>query len=165
MNAEAAPAIGRKLPIIFTYRDTLFGPGFVVEVHAVNGHALCVHEDDGFWMYGVNPGGMAAHGEDVDCAHAAFRAMFSDILKDLAAEAQEFEEFRELVESFFNDTNIGFDREWHEAVRAIRNREVDPGLVPPRRVRAESPREIHVTIKKVVSAKDNQPDLEPALAA
>ena len=63
MTAETDLAIGTKLPIIFSYRDALFGNNFVVEVHARNGRALCAREEDGFWMYGVNPGGMSARGE------------------------------------------------------------------------------------------------------
>jgi hypothetical protein len=163
MNAAIDQAVGTKLPIIFTYRDTLFGPGFVVEVHAINGHALCAREADGFWMYGVNPGGMAARGDDVDSARGAFRSTFSDVLKDLASEAGTFEEFKALVVAFFDDTNIGFAREWAQAVQAVRNREIDAGDIP--RLPAESPREIRVEVKQVVSARDNEPELEPALAA
>src|SRR6266581_535977 len=91
VTENPSPAIGPAIPILFTYRDCLFGNGFVVEVNAVNGRALCIHERDGFWMYGVNPGGMAATGEDAVAAHAEFRQTFSKILKDLAHEASSFD--------------------------------------------------------------------------
>ena len=52
-----------RYPLLFTYRDTLFGTGLLLEVQVVNGRALCVKEaEDEYWVYGVNPGGMAAHG-------------------------------------------------------------------------------------------------------
>lgn len=163
--ATATPlAVGTKLPIIFSYRDTLFGPGFVVEVHATNGRALCVREHDGVWMYGVNPGGMAAGGTDVESAHGAFRTMFSDVLKDLANEATSFDGFAAMVRAFFDDTNVGFAPEWDDAVLAVRNHEVDPGKDIPR-IPAESPRTIAVGMKQVFTAADNEADLEPALAA
>ena len=89
------PAIGAKLPFLFSYRDTLFGNGFVVHVEAKNGRALSVHEEDGWWMYGVNPGGMAAHGDDPHAAHAAFRKTFSDVWLDIAKDTRSFAEFRD----------------------------------------------------------------------
>jgi len=164
MATPTSLAVGARLPFFFTYRDTLFGPGFVVEVHAVNGRALCVREGDEVWMYGVNPGAMAAGGADVESARAAFRTMFSDVLKDLASEAGSFEEFATLVRRFFDDTNVGFEPEWDEAVQAVRNRTVDPGEDMPR-LPAESPRSVAVQLKLVFTAADNEPDLTPALAA
>ena len=92
------PAIGASLPFLFSYRDTLFGNGFVVHVEARNGRALCAREEDGWWMYGVNPGGMAAHGDDPHAAHAAFRKTFSDVLLDIAKDTRSFDEFRAQVE-------------------------------------------------------------------
>lgn len=164
MTAETDLAIGTKLPIIFSYRDALFGNNFVVEVHAVNGRALCARDEDGFWMYGVNPGGMSARGDDIESAHAAFRQMFSDILKDLATDASGLDEFRTLVRTFFDDTNVGFEPDWLEAVRAIRNHEINPGTDIPRGS-ADAPRQITVEVKQIFKAEDNEAELQPALAA
>lgn len=163
MSETIAPALGTAIPLLFTYRDCLFGNGFVVEVRAENGRALCVHESDGFWMYGVNPGAMAAYGADVTQAHYEFRAMFSSILKDLASEANSLEEFQALVGQFFNDTNPGYEREWSLAVQAVRRNEVDAEWLP--RVSAESPRSVSVSMKQYFSASDNEANLELAEAA
>ena len=52
------------LPLIFTYRDLVYGTGILAEVR-VRGRALAVTEQDGVWMYGVSPGGLAAPGATV----------------------------------------------------------------------------------------------------
>jgi hypothetical protein len=163
VTAQALPAIGTAIPLLFSYRDCLFGNGFVVEVTAKGGRALCVHESDGFWMYGVNPGAMAAVGDSPDNAHAEFRALFSGNLKDLALESSSFDEFKAKVAEFFNDTNPGHEREWQLAVEAVRRNEVDLEGIP--RVPADSPRTISVSMKKVFSAADNEANLELARAA
>ena len=158
------PAIGAKLPFLFSYRDTLFGNGFVVHVEAKNGRALCVHEEDGWWMYGVNPGGMAANGADPHAAHAAFRKTFSDVLLDIAKDTRSFDEFRAQVEAFFEATNAGYEPEWREAAAAVRAGRVSRGgfSVAP----ADSPRSVAVTLKSSdnVSAIDNVAALKAQLA-
>lgn len=163
MTEQTAPAIGSKLPLLFSYRDTLFGNGFVVHVEAKNGRALCVPESDGYWMYGVNPGGMAANGEDPVSARAAFRKAFSSVLVDIAKEAGGFEQFRAAVEAFFNETNEGYEQDWDAAVLSVRNREVSREGFPV--APANSPRSIVVSVKKIVSAEDNTADLQAQIAA
>jgi len=165
MTAQDAPAIGAHLPFLFSYRDTLFGNGFVVHVEAKNGRALCVREgDDSWWMYGVNPGGMAAHGDDPHAAHAAFRKTFSDVLLDIAKDTRSFDEFRAQVEKFFEATNAGYEPEWREAAAAVRAGLVsrDGFSVAP----ADSPRSVAVTLKNSdnVSAIDNVAALKAQLA-
>jgi hypothetical protein len=94
--------------------------------HAVVGRALCVQEADGrWWMYGVNPGGMAAVGDDPDAAHREFRKTFSQVLKDLAAEANTFEDYRRLVTQFFDDTNEGYADEWAAAASRVQSLDVN----------------------------------------
>jgi hypothetical protein len=163
MTAPTTPAIGTKLPFLFTYRDTLFGNGFIVEVQATNGRALCVSEADRCWMYGVNPGGMSAVGDDPTTAHAAFRRTFSNILVDLALESPTFEAFQRAVNEFFDETNEGYEPEWLEAVQTVRNNDVQ--LEGIQKAPANSPRFIHVGMKQVVSAEDNRANFQPQLAA
>jgi hypothetical protein len=163
MTEQLSPAIGLPIPLLFTYRDCLFGNGFVVEVKANNGRVLCVHESDGFWMYGINPGAMAAFGDDPDAAHAEFRQTFSNILKDLALEANNIDDFRVLVDQFFADTNVGYEQDWLRAVDAVRRDEIDAEGLP--RIPAESPRSIEVSMKQVFNAADNAANLQLARAA
>ena len=50
-------------PLLFGFRDLVAGNGFVAGVN-LNGRALLADEGDGFVMYGVNPGGIAAGGSN-----------------------------------------------------------------------------------------------------
>jgi hypothetical protein len=163
MTETPPTAIGTAIPLLFSYQVSLFGNGFVVEVKANNGRALCVREADGFWMYGINPGAMAAFGDDLDAAHAEFRHTFSGNLKEMAAEAKSFDEFRASVTEFVTDTNRGYERAWLTAVEAVRRNEVDVAELP--RVAAESPLSIEVSIKEHFNAADNSANLELARAA
>lgn len=40
-----------RYPLLFGFRDLIAGNGFVAGV-AINGRALLVDEDDGFWIFG-----------------------------------------------------------------------------------------------------------------
>lgn len=159
------PPVGSKLPLLFSYRETVFGNGFVAEVKAENGRVLCVHEPDGFWMYGINPGGMAAVGKNPGLAHRAFRRMFASILLDLASESADIHAFRGKVREFFEQTNTGYEPEWIDAVEHVRaGRVAAAGL---RRVAAESPRSIAVESKRQeqFTVNDNRRSFEIELVA
>jgi hypothetical protein len=148
MNATA------RYPLLFTYRDTLFGPGFVVEV-VTEGRALAVREDDDeFWVYGVNPGALAASGSSLAEAHAAFRSAYRQVLLDTAATVGSFEEFKADAERFFADTDADLEA-WHSAVQDVRAGHID---APLPHESADTPRSIRVALKapQAVSALDNQ---------
>ena len=166
MTDQVAAAIGTQYPLLFTYRDTLFGNGFLMEVQAVNGRALCVREaEDEYWVYGINPGGMAAHGADPAAAHAAFRKAFSHILIDLAQASNSFEQFQAAVQTFFDDTNEGYEADWRMALPGVQRGEVTLEGIPT--VPANSPRSITVTLKQVelVTPQDNSANVQYLLAA
>ena len=80
-----------RYPLLLGFRDLIAGNGFVASV-ALNGRALLVDEDDGFWMYGVNPGGLAAGGSTAAEALAEFRKDYRLVLFDIATEAEGFED-------------------------------------------------------------------------
>lgn len=103
-----------RYPILFGFRDLIAGNGFVAGV-TVNGRALLVDEGDGYWMYGVNPGGVAAGGATATEAQSEFRVAYRSVLFDIAAEAMDFATFRTEVERFFNETNEPTKAEWDEA--------------------------------------------------
>ena len=109
-----------RYPILFGFQDLIAGNGFVAGV-TVNGRALLVDEEDGYWMYGVNPGGIAASGATASEAQAEFRVIYRSVLFDAAAEAVDFASFRSEVERFFSETNEPTKTEWDEAVQALCN--------------------------------------------
>ena len=104
-------------PLLFGFKDLIAGNGFFAGV-SVAGRALLADEGDGFWMYGVNPGGVAAGGATAGEAQFEFRRMYKSVLFDIAAEAADFEELKAEIEQFFRSTNEPTAAEWEAAVIA-----------------------------------------------
>jgi hypothetical protein len=132
-------------PLFFGFRDLIAGDGYVASV-AVNGRALLAQEDDGFWMYGVNPGGLAAGGTTAAEAQSEFRNDYRLVLFDIATEAQSFEDFEREVLEFFNATNKPTAEEWEAAVTEVRSGRVDADWLPKRRAETR----LNVAVTKLV---------------
>lgn len=155
-----------QYPLLFGFRDLVAGRGFLAGV-AVNGRALLVHDDEnGYWMHGVNPGGLSAGGADPGAAQRAFRETYRTILFDISAEAKDFDGFKFQVEQFFHEASSRLLSQWTDAVQAVRAGEVRAEWL----VRAKSD-SAALSIEVVPLPLDelqpavNQPDEEPALAA
>lgn len=116
-------------PLLFGFRDLIAGHGFIAGVD-LSGRALLADEGDGFWMYGVNPGGIAAGGGSAGEAQAEFRSRYRSVLFDIAAEARDFAEFERQVTQFVEETNTGTATEWDEAVASVRSGAVDADWLP-----------------------------------
>jgi hypothetical protein len=152
-----------RLPLLFSYRDTLFGPGMLIEVRVQNGRALYVEEADGGWLYGVNPGGMAAAGASLQEAHQAFRETFSKVLVDLILDTKSAQEFRAAVDQFVRETNDAYAADWHAAVAAVRAMATNSTGLP--KAPAESPLTVEVVVRQHAQVTDNVPQSDALLAA
>ncbi len=148
-------------PLLFGFRDLVAGNGFVAGVN-LNGRALLAEEGDGFVMYGVNPGGLAAGGSNRGEAQAEFRQSYRSVLFDIAAEAQDFAEFERQVRDFVDETNGPTAAEWDEAVLRVRSGEVSADWLPKRK--AESRIGVEVVLLEHPSPSANILD-EAELAA
>jgi hypothetical protein len=157
---EATPS---RLPLLFSYRDTLFGPGMIIEVRVQNGRALYVEEADGGWLYGVNPGGMAAPGASLADAHQAFRQTFSQVLVDLILDARSAAEYRAAVERFVHETNDAYAAEWRAAVEAVRALRSNPTALA--KAPADSPLQVDVVVRQQAQVSDNVAVSDAQLAA
>lgn len=152
-------------PLLFGFRDLVAGRGFLAGV-AVSGRALMLHdEEDGYWMHGVNPGGMSAGGCDIGEAQRSFRETYRTILFDIAEDASSFDDFEAEVDKFFNDSSPDLLEEWKAAVQEVRTGQVEAEWLP--RVDSDSVK-LAVAVA-LLSAEDvapsyNAPDDEPALA-
>ncbi len=106
-------------PLLFGFRDLVAGRGFLAGV-AVHGRALLMQDDDlGYWMYGVNPGGLAAGGADVGEAQRSFRETYRTVLFDISEDANSFEDFEKEVHRFFDETG-GWLSDWTDAVNEVK---------------------------------------------
>lgn len=108
-----------QFPILFAYRDILAGNNYVAGVQA-RGRCLMVEEDEGFWVYGVNPGGLSAGGKTEREATSAFRDMYRMALFDLVIEAPTVNELRKELEALVNESNPYYESAWWEAVQQVR---------------------------------------------
>jgi hypothetical protein len=119
-------------PLLFGFNDLVAGNGFVAGI-ALQGRALLVQEEEGFWMNGVNPGALAAGGKTPAEAQAGFREAYRSVLFDLAHTAGSYETFKREVEAFFHQTDEPTTAEWSQAVLEVRQGRVDaaPGNVVP----------------------------------
>jgi hypothetical protein len=154
-------------PLLFGFRDLVAGRGFLAGV-AVNGRALLVHDDDnGYWLHGVNPGGLSAGGSDMGTALQAFRETHRTVLFDISADAAHFDDFKVEVERFFHETSERLLSKWTEAVERLRAGEVDVegmGMLQIRSDRARLSIEVVPLSVERLEPTINEPDEEPALA-
>ena len=111
-------------PFFFTFSDKVEGNGFVANVKMM-GTLLGMKEDDSTWMYGVQPGGIAATGQNEDEAFSTFRRTYTSVLFDMAEEADDFSKFKQRVKIFFNEICEETKQEWDEAVEAVRRGDIE----------------------------------------
>jgi hypothetical protein len=143
-----------KYPLLFQFKDKVHGRGFEAEV-TIAGRVLAVEETDGWWMYGVAPGGLAESGSTAPEAHATFRKAFSEILLDIAASTTDFRAFEAEVGRFFSETNEPYQRDWDAAVEEVRAGRVTAEM---KRLPAETERFCRVTkVEKKTPALELDP--------
>ena len=142
-------------PLLFKHQGTILGKGFLADIE-IHGRLLATPEADGVWIVGVNPGAISLGAATLNDTHAELRSTLAKVFIDFAEQTDNFDEFKACVEAFFNETDPDTQREWDEAVEAIRAGRVSgPDGVP--RQDANAPRYIKVTPKPVeaVTPKDN----------
>ncbi len=115
-----------QYPVLFTYRDVVIGGGFVAHVEA-SGRFLIEDKgkDEDVWIYGVNPGGLAAKGSRQKEATEEFRASYRTVLIDLAEVSADFDAFKNQVETFYWSTCEATEKDWQDAVIRVRNGDID----------------------------------------
>jgi hypothetical protein len=112
-----------KFPLLFTYKGTTIGNGYVAAVD-MKGRAVVEIEQDGTWLYGVAPGAIAEGGKTLDDAHRHFRETLRLTLVDFITDAASFEDFQAEAERFFKDVNTSREDEWRAGVELVRQAHV-----------------------------------------
>jgi len=111
-------------PVVFTYEELVKGHGFLAGVLA-RGRALMVHEDDEWWMYGVQPGGLSEGGETFDEARLLFRQAFREVLFDLAEQTTDFDTFKSQTIRLLEEESGPMLARWNEAVQKLRASQIE----------------------------------------
>ena len=141
-------------PLLFEFKDLVAGNGFLAAV-VVAGRALIREDDEGFWMYGIQPGGICADGDSQKEAVAEFRSLYRAALYDMAAEASDFERFKREVQNFFQDEDRVLAETWKEAVAAVQQGDVASDWL--NKQPADSPRSVEVV--RIALDDAENPDL------
>lgn len=155
-------------PLMFTYRGTILGRGFVADVD-LHGRLLATPELEGVWLYGVNPGALAIGAPTLDAANAELRNTLTRLFIDFAQETASFAAFKTRVESYLAETDEGSVQEWEAARKEVRAGHVPvPDGLP--KEPDECPSFVNVTEKplEAVTPQDNplvQQETKPILAA
>ncbi len=152
----------KHYPILFTFRDKVLGNGFLADV-TVHGRALAAEEEDGWWMYGVQPGDIAAGGSTFAEAAAEFHKTYTAVLFDIAEDAKDHKVFKAEVDRFFKEINGPTEDEWATAVTEVRAGRITAEAVSegfPKQS-ADSPRFVDIRVLTAFKPKDNI--LDPAL--
>lgn len=104
-----------RYPILYSFAETVYGErlGAAVTVH---GRALLTEGADGWWMSGVQPGGLAGNGGTKGDAYLAFRKNLHFILSDILEESKNVPDFEAKVAEFFQDADWITGKEWEETV-------------------------------------------------
>jgi len=127
-------------PLIFTIRELIPGNGFLAGVVST-GRCLMVDEgEEGWWLYGVEPGGIAADGQTPQEAHLKFILAVRHLLADLSAQSATFDDFVASAKAFFCAVDREDLKRWTAAVAEVRSGapvEMPMSFLP--RQRAETP--------------------------
>jgi hypothetical protein len=144
-------------PLFFKFTHEIRSRSFGARVIS-QGRALMVFEDGEWWCHGVEPGGMTEHGRGPGVAFAAFKAVFGQVLQDMARESASFDSFESAARSFVVDTDTEEATRWESARQAIRSgHPVDWFFDKIRRETAE--RQPDVTVEKLEQLAAGEEDL------
>ena len=151
-------------PLIFTYRGNVFGHRYIASVSAVS-RVLAIQEDDGIWLSGVQPGGVAAGGNDVREACAAYRRAFVGVLADIASSVGDFRAFQAEAARMLAERDEAAFEDWTAAVAANRGNRLDWTQMQqlPVKPAAITP-SMTVTLRTEMTPADNLIDDGPELA-
>lgn len=136
-------------PLLVRFEDAVGGSGFSANVKC-RGRALLIKEDDGFWMYGVNPGALAESSQTEDETYLKFRRAHTQALNEFASEANGFNDFKTQVKKFFETCDKGTSDEWMQAVLDVRAGKVGAKGIP--KGNAEEPVGIEITERVIEPA-------------
>lgn len=155
-------------PLIFSYRGTILGQGFVVDV-SLQGRVLATPESEGVWVYGVNPGAIAVSAPTLADTNVKLRNTLTRLFIDFAVEASTFESFKAAVERFVAESDPVSEDQWQTARAEVKaGRVTGPGDLP--REVSDAKYSVTVTQKPItaVTPQDNllaQQDSAPAIYA
>ena len=137
-------------PLIFTYKGTIIGKGFLADV-VIKARVLARLESDGVWVDGVNPGAIAVGAGSLRETQHKLRSTMDKLFIDFADEATDFDGFKAAIVQFVEQSDPETQHEWQCARDDVR-----AGTIPvpddlPRETE-EAPFVVDVALKQVDTA-------------
>lgn len=140
-------------PVLFGYRDVVPGRTFVAFIR-LDGRALLTREDDGYWLYGVYPGGIAGGGKEIAEASRELKKSYLSVVFDIANEADSFEAFKHEVEQTLSQRNGPTEREWDAAHAQVTGGQLSSAELPRRDAASRPPR---IDVLRIDEAAERDP--------
>ncbi|MCB7128515.1 MAG: hypothetical protein J3T61_03120 [Candidatus Brocadiales bacterium] len=145
------------IPLLFTITEKVEGNGFMADV-TMRGRILGVKEDGDVWMYGVQPGGIAAGGKDEGTAYLEFRQTLKTVLFDILIDSPDFRSFKREFKKFFEEVSRPNEVDWWEAVEEARRGRIKVKGIPTVNADTEKP---YLEVKKIQNPQAKHNILEP----
>lgn len=154
----------RTVPLLFGFGEVVLGRGYVAGITISHGRILARDEGpDGWWLDGVNPGGIADGAATLGEAVAKFRERFRAVLSELAEEATSFASYERSVRSFFEETDEETVSEWDQARAEVRR--IQPTLLDLR-IDTFDARKMSISVREIRQPRENPvQESAPAVAA
>lgn len=160
--AAANSNTAKRYPLFCRLQQNVMGVGYIVKVDIQARVTAEIEPDGSAWIFGVNPGGIAASGKTLNEAVGDLRNTFSTVLIDMIAESKnDFEAFRALVQGFVHSTNDSAVSEWNAARQAVRTGRITLDL---RKEQGDIKPMVRVTQIKP-APRHNIVPVDPAIAA
>jgi hypothetical protein len=140
-------------PVLFGYRDVISGRNFIAFAKT-DGHALLTKEEDGYWLYGVYPGGIAGGGREIAEATRELKKSYLSVLFDIAEEARSFEDFKEEAERFFHQCNEPTKTEWEATHAQVKSGQLSTNDLPRRDAATRPPR---IEVQRIDTYAEREP--------
>jgi hypothetical protein len=146
-----------EYPLLFTIREVIEGSGFVAGV-VCNGRALMASEgEDGWHASGVEPGALSELGGTPHEAYFHFRQAFSDSLRVLATDSEDFAGFEKRVRQWCGHVDREEEQRWLQARKQVQaGAETDAPFKQLPKETAEAPRGVVVVRLDVPQGQPEQ---------
>lgn len=155
----------KAYPLFYGTGALVAGNGFIAHV-SIRGRCILEETSDEFVsLLGVNPGAVASDGATPSEANFELLERVRVNVFDIASESSDFEEFRDRVIAFVNETNVPNETIWKSAVAKVRAGELDLEGVPRQDADGAYGAQVGLVAVQVEGRATMEPSLnEPAMA-
>lgn len=115
-----------EYPLIFTFNEAVVvknietNAGYFLFVNGRGNALMTMEETGGYWINGVQPGGMSEGGKTVKEALYNFKTAFRNVLLDIAGYTTNDDDFEKEATNFFSDIDKNELKSWEEARKIIK---------------------------------------------